>query len=274
MLIDINCYSQSLKKLWSTVFGDSDEYISLILDKGYKPPEVFGEIVDGEVVSALYLLGCNIKSDGKIYRGRYLYAAATLPEYRKAGMMSRLINEAERYIEENNIDFIALVPAEDSLYGYYSKFGFEPMMYKYVSVVPDSKYSYPEDEIISDAEAVLNFRNLFTSSKLSFEISDMKYALSCLEFAGYHTYRNSEDSYYISDKNKSEIIEFISSEENLIENIKTFLTKIKSGAEVSSPYDLSMFCESKKQVFGMIFTENVALKSVICDGIYMNVALD
>ncbi len=273
MLIDAKKYSGSLKNLWSEVFGDSDEYISLIFDKGYIPAEVFGEISDGRVVSALYLLKCNITSDGRIYNGRYLYAAATLTEYRKNGIMARLINEAEEFIVNNNIDFIALVPASEKLYGYYAKYGFESLMYKYLSVTEKERAVFDEDEIISFDE-YFELRKLYGGNKFSFEKSETEYAASCLDFAGYRIYRNSDDSYYISDTDKTEVIEYLSSQENFKYNTEKFLSKLESGTEISSPYDLNRFCQSKKIKFGMIYTEKTGIRKSVENGVYMNIALD
>lgn len=274
MLIDAKKYSFSLKKLWFEVFGDSEEYISLMFEKGYTPSEVFAEISDGKVVSALYLLECNINSGDDVYKGRYLYAAATLADYRKNGIMSKLIDEAKRYVAEEGIVFIALVPASEKLYGYYGKYGFKPLMYKYVSVVKDAGNIKAEDEIIEDTESILEMRRLYCGKIFGFEKPEMKYALSCLNFAGYYAYRNSDDSYYISDKDKTEIVEYISSEINFADNTKLLISKMSADAEISSPYNLSEFCESNMQKFGMIFTENGILKESIKSGIYMNIALD
>jgi GNAT superfamily N-acetyltransferase len=84
-------YISSLISLWHSVFGDETDYIKLFFKEAYFDSECFAEIIEDEPVSALYLLKCIIKCDGKIYRGRYLYAAATLPEYRGKGLMSKLM---------------------------------------------------------------------------------------------------------------------------------------------------------------------------------------
>ena len=83
-------YIDSLIKLWNKVFGDDEDYIKLFFKDAYYDCECFAEIYDDEVVSAFYLLKCIIKLDGKIYNGRYLYAAATLPEYRNKGLMGKV----------------------------------------------------------------------------------------------------------------------------------------------------------------------------------------
>ena len=114
-------YIPSLLDLWKKVFGDSEEYIRLFFDKAYFDSECFAVIEEDKVISAFYLLKCSIKFNGEVYCGRYLYAAATLPDYRGKGLMSELINEALKYCESHNLDFIALVPADDGLYDYYDR---------------------------------------------------------------------------------------------------------------------------------------------------------
>lgn len=270
MLIDVKKHSSSLKKLWKDVFGDSEEYINLLFDFDYIPSECFGEIRDGEVVSALYLLRCNIGS----FSGRYLYAAATLNDFRGQGIMGRLIEEAEEYIIKENISFISLVPANDKLYGYYKRFGFEALMYNYGSVTEKDGDCNSEDEIISDRDEFLRIRNSVNQKSFSYMKGELGYALSCLSFVGCRVYKNTSDSYYIADEDKSEILEYISSETNFKENTEILLSKLKKGTEIVSPYDLSGFCESKKQRYGMIYTADEKAEKYFSDGIYMNIALD
>ncbi len=274
MLIDTEKYIPSLKKLWYGVFGDSEEYISLIFDKGYTPSEVFATVSGEEVVSALYLLKCNISVGEKVLSGRYLYAAATSPEHRKQGLMSKLICEAKEYIAANNIDFIALVPANENLYGYYRGFGFETLMYNFCSVAAEKGKSCVTDKISDSVESIMRMRDSYRGAKLTFEIPEMKYAVSCLDFAGYSFYKNSDDSYYITDNDSSEVIEYISSEENFRENTELLLSRLGEGTVITSPYDLSGFCESRKQKFGMVYFVSDNLKNIFKSGIYMNIALD
>lgn len=270
MLIDIKEYSSSLKKLWKNVFGDSDEYINLLFDFGYTPRECFGEIRDGEVVSALYLLGCSIGS----FSGRYLYAAATLESCRGQGIMSRLIEEAKEYIKKEKISFISLVPANDNLYGYYGKFGFAALMYNYSCMAEeDGKYIF-SDETITDTDEMLSIRNSFEEKSFSYEKDELSYALSCLSFAGFKVYKNTSDSYYIANEDKSEILEYISSKINLDENTKLLLSKLKKGTSIVSPCDLSRFCKCEKRRYGMIYTAEKDAEKYFTDGVYMNIALD
>lgn len=110
--------------LWKEAFGDSEEYINFFLDthKGC----TFVPLTDyGVLVSALYLI------DGVLddVDGFYLFAAATFKAHRSKGYMARLLQLAEEKAKEKNKSFIALVPAEKSLFDYYSRFGYKTAFY-------------------------------------------------------------------------------------------------------------------------------------------------
>ena len=274
MLIDANRYSCSLKKLWIDTFGDTEDYVSLLFDKGYTPTECFGEIVNGEVVSVLYLLKGYIKSDKINYEGRYLYAAATAVPYRGKGLMAKLIKEAQRYIAEKGITFICLVPADEGLYGFYGRFGFEPLMKNYISLSSESGTDIGDNKENITLEEFVSLRENISDNIFSFGAEEWKYVYSCLRYAGYNLIRNSEDSYYIISDDGSEVLEYGSSAENYSHNTKRFLNRLKEGTTIVSPQSLSGFCESRENKFGMIYYAEETDKKNISGDIYMNIALD
>ena len=131
MLIDKQKYKDSLSLLWHRVFGDYYSYISILFKEDYDNSILcFGELDNENVISAFYLLKNTLNFNGKIYNGFYLYAAATLPEYRGKGTMSALIREAQDFCKAEGYDYISLLPAEESLYDYYGRFSFETAMYR------------------------------------------------------------------------------------------------------------------------------------------------
>jgi len=110
--------------LWKEAFGDSEEYINFFLDM-HKGCTFVPLIENGVLVSALYLI------DGVLndVDGFYLFAAATFKEHRSKGYMARLLKLAEEKAKQKNKSFIALVPAEKSLFDYYSRFGYKTAFY-------------------------------------------------------------------------------------------------------------------------------------------------
>ena len=81
--------------------------------------------IDGRPVAMLYLLDCEVFDGENSSAAKYLYAAATHPDFRNKGLMSRLINSA---IEEEKI--IVTKPANDKIFSFYEKFGFKICAYK------------------------------------------------------------------------------------------------------------------------------------------------
>ena len=110
--------------LWQEAFGDSEEYINFFLDT-HKGCTCVALTENGELVSALYLI------DGTLNNGEgfYLFAAATFKAHRSKGYMARLLKLAEETAKQKNKSFIALVPAEKSLFDYYSRFGYKTAFY-------------------------------------------------------------------------------------------------------------------------------------------------
>lgn len=193
-------YISSLISLWHSVFGDETDYIKLFFKEAYFDSECFAEIIDDEPVSALYLLKCIIKCDGKIYRGRYLYAAATLPEYRGKGLMSKLINEAADYAKEENLDFIALVPADNGLYDYYGRFNFRESMFKYKYPIENVASTMRVYREITDSAEFYKIRNSALCNMLIYNDICSKYAFECLRYSGARIFYLSDNAYYAEDE--------------------------------------------------------------------------
>ena len=272
MLIDVNRYSSSLKKLWADVFGDSDDYIRLLFDCGYTPCECFAEVSDSEVISALYLLKGYIDNGNESYEGRYLYAAATAENHRGKGLMAKLIKEAQNYVASNNISFISLVPANEGLYGYYSRFGFEAVMKNYIAVA-DGKSDAAIVKKTSPDKAY-KIRRGIDAPCFRFADGEWKYAVSCLRYAGYEFIENTDSSYFLINDRGDEVLEYVSTSEDFNENIQALLRRLGAVTQIVSPYDLSDCCECKENRFGMVFFADEKMKNNLKGDIYMNIALD
>lgn len=115
-----------LKNLWKTVFGDSDDVLNYFFEKTVDPENIYAYRKDGKVVSAFYLIDSSVIENNKKYSAKYLYAAATLPEYRRHGIMGDMIKYAAQILKLKGTDLLFLYPSNDKLYDYYGKLGFLP----------------------------------------------------------------------------------------------------------------------------------------------------
>lgn len=122
-----------LNKLWNVCFGDEIAYSSFFFSHKMLGHEVFENqfvyMQDGKAVSMLSVLSATIRTDQGVMPFWYIYGVATDPEYQKRGFAGELIRHVLSLAKEKNIA-VGLVPASDSLFEYYQKFGFEIFFYK------------------------------------------------------------------------------------------------------------------------------------------------
>lgn len=112
---------EQIKKIWRTCFGDEEEYITYFLDHRMTEDNMLVIYRDGKAVSMASFLPAEYLSGGAYVSARYVYAVATLPEYRGQGLASGILKFARARFEEPLI----LAPAEESLNAYYEKLGFQ-----------------------------------------------------------------------------------------------------------------------------------------------------
>ena len=134
-------YSVSeLKMLWKTVFGDTDEYISLFFNSKFKPENTF-IIEDNGLKSMAFVVEEKIVG----YRCAYICAVATDSRYRGMGYSSDVMNYMLNTLEKRGYDMAFLIPASGSLFGFYEKYGFGNLSYL-------KKRTILKSNIISDEE--------------------------------------------------------------------------------------------------------------------------
>ncbi len=115
----------SLKNIFSSCFGENEENTNIYFENllNYKYCYVAKE--NTQVCASLYLLPTKTYIDNLEYKSHYLFGAGTKEEYRKRGIMENLIDFSLEDAKNNGDDFSILYPATDSLYNYYSKFGYQ-----------------------------------------------------------------------------------------------------------------------------------------------------
>lgn len=113
---------KQLKSLWANVFEESPKAVSLIFDSFFDIFDGYCAKRDGKIIAALYLIKGNL--NGK--NAHYLCGAATLPEYRNQGIMSKLIEYALSDAAQGGDKYSLLLPANSGLYKFYSRLGYVP----------------------------------------------------------------------------------------------------------------------------------------------------
>lgn len=155
-------YIEDLKMLWRKTFCDSKTYVDLFFEKIYLAENTLVFVENDRVVSALYMIPYKLLKDGRENSIAYLYALATDPEFRGRKIMSMLITKSLDICKERNYALSVLIPAEDSLLGFYRNFGYEECFEQVkitktlAEVREEAKNQIPADHIKADAGQIWN----------------------------------------------------------------------------------------------------------------------
>ncbi|HNS31951.1 MAG TPA: GNAT family N-acetyltransferase [bacterium] len=122
-----NFYVSQLKEIWKSVFRDSEDYVKLFFEKKYRHEDALLDVERGKVRSMLFYPRYEMSIFGRTCSAGYICGAATLPEYRGQGLMTKLLNRAFSFMSERGDSFSILIPGEKKLYGFYSGFGYLPV---------------------------------------------------------------------------------------------------------------------------------------------------
>lgn len=171
----------SLKELWKTVFGDDDSVIDFFFEHAADCRDAYVYKVDGKIVSAFYLLDADILINNQRKKSKYLYAAATLPAYRRNGYMGEMIQYAFAYLQDIGYEYTFLCPAEQPLFDYYAKFGFVPAFKeKFYEIDKDGLAPYKNARYFHSAVSYSDLRaNIPSASFVQFTDGFIDFAAFC-----------------------------------------------------------------------------------------------
>lgn len=115
----------ALKCLYSMCFDERQEAVEYLFDNLLSFSNAYAARVDNKIVSALYLLPCEVAFNSRNLKAHYLMGASTHPNHRGKGIMGKLIEYALEDAKSYGDKVSVLEPADRSLYGYYSQFGYQ-----------------------------------------------------------------------------------------------------------------------------------------------------
>lgn len=156
---DRSRYEQDIIHIWQTCFGDDEDFIQSFLDHHAADECMLLYFADNKPVAMASFLPMRIHQAEDTIDGRYVYAVATLPEYRGRGYAAEILKTAKEIWQEP----LLLSPAEDSLFTYYQKQEFftQYLPYKW-EIIPENpgnlkeKWSFEE----SSAQVYKEIRDL------------------------------------------------------------------------------------------------------------------
>lgn len=144
-------YISQLKNLWLECFDDTEQAVDLFFNENWCQMRAFCAKDNDKVVSALYLIDTALNG----HKAHYLCGASTKSDYRKKGIMAKLIDFALEAAKHDGDIFSVLMPANLSLYNYYAKLGYKAECFV-------GKKFYSRDEL-------LNFDDCSIEKEYSFE---------------------------------------------------------------------------------------------------------
>lgn len=116
-----------LERIWKMSFPDDPpEKIRYFFDRRYNPNTciVYVDPVSGRPVSMMHLIDAFITDDNEIAPSLYIYAAATRPDFRGQGLMSKLLNASQQYAQAGKRKYTIAAPGTSDRFHFLEKRGF------------------------------------------------------------------------------------------------------------------------------------------------------
>lgn len=120
-----NKFTDSLGLNLLSSFPGSKEMLNFFLKNKFNPKFCNAIIKGDQVISSVQALPQEIILEGKSFSAKYIYAAATLPNFRGKGSMKKLLDFTAEIEKKRNTDFLFLVPCCKAIEKYYEKLGYE-----------------------------------------------------------------------------------------------------------------------------------------------------
>ncbi len=145
--------------LWQECFGDAPEEINRFWSALFGKIQVFAAWEKETPLSMLCALPLSLVDEtGESFPACYFYAVCTAPKHRRQGICGKLMCFTEDTLKKQGIAFTCLVPAEESLFSFYERLGYQTAFYHKIYTVSPKKDSVKITEI--GPEAYQNLRQM------------------------------------------------------------------------------------------------------------------
>ena len=177
----------ALTRLWQACFGDTEAEVRAFWQALFDcTPVYLRRAPDGSPAAMLCALPAElVGDDGDAVPAAYLYAVCTAPALRGRGNCRLLLQEAEQDLKRQGICAAVLVPAEESLFGFYARFGYRTVFTCRTETVPAARGDCSITPLTPDGWQSLRELQLY-DSHLSYppELLRWQETISCSSGAG------------------------------------------------------------------------------------------
>ncbi len=245
-----------LRKLWVESFNDTYRGFRNFIRTNSKYLRIYIAKSEGSIVAALYHIPCTVNG----IKAHYLYGAATQTKHRGKGIMRHLISYSLDDAKALGEKLSVLYPANQHLYGYYGRLGYERKCHRKTVVVS-------RDDLMNIGEyggfcpsmgvnQMARFRNSFLKTDvLIFPSEYMKYSVSSTKIYGGKIVCT-DKGYAIIEKDENGeciISEFLAEKENVNILLGEVLKNSKAQKFIFNyPASMSLFKNEKLSEDGMI----------------------
>jgi hypothetical protein len=180
----------AIMSLWQTCFGDDEAYVDFYLKNRFTAENMLVIYRDGRPVSMASFLPVTLTLGEERVAAFYVYAVATLPEYRKLGLSSKIINYAKETFEAPLI--LQVENGSHELESFYEKLGFssefERIEKREIAAEKNEEDEFELKEISSVAYRKLRDLHFAGVGYVSWNEEAIAYALNENRFCGGNAY--------------------------------------------------------------------------------------
>lgn len=149
------------RSLWDMSFGDNIQFTNLYFERRYTDENTVA-IYDGEqMISVLQLLPYPFLWKETELDSAYISGACTHAEFRNRGAMHQLLKDSLSKLAKENTPICTLIPAEEWLFDYYAKSGFETLFY-------NAHYNLELTDLKNTPEVVVTFSTELTQEMFQY----------------------------------------------------------------------------------------------------------
>ncbi len=268
-----------LKEIWQEAFGDDDAYISFFYDNRFTGSNTLVWLEAQKPVAMLTLLPAKIVVEDRLHPVKYIYGVATKAEYRGRGISTALLDYVKEQAERDK-EWLALVPASESLFDFYKRLGYHTAFYlkeltiynEQIKTAPKAVYSC--SDLSAEEYRALRDSRFAKSGYVLWDVDAIDYVLRENRLVGGTAVKITlnGDSYLLLYRKKDHILQVRETSLNE-DNLIPVLTGVALQEEchtirVRLPEDFR--ADMPALAFGMLYAKS----SIALTNAYLNLVLD